>query len=70
MKRELTERQAEVLAFLKSYAKANGMPPTRKDIAEHFGFESAAASQDHLVKLFQRGHIKLLPNIARGIVIL
>ena len=70
MSMKLTDRQKEVLAFVKSYMKTSGMPPSRKEIAAHFKFKSPAAAQDHLVKLAKNGAIRLIPNISRGIVVL
>lgn len=64
---ELTKRQAQVLAFLKSYAGANGYPPTRAEIAARFGFRSPNASEDHLRAIERKGHIEIKPGVARGI---
>lgn len=36
----LTEAQARVLAFIGTYIGSNGYPPTRSEIAAHFGFAS------------------------------
>jgi repressor LexA len=45
---DLTPRQREVLDFLCTYQTQHQMPPTRADIARHFGFASANAAEDHL----------------------
>ena len=66
----LTPRQRDVLSFLKSYTKDNGLPPTRSEIADHFGWESQTAAQDHLIQLKIKGYINLLERRARGIIVL
>lgn len=46
---KLTPRQAEVLAFIKSYLDETGYPPTRADIARQLGFKSANADRKSVV---------------------
>ena len=68
---KLTPRQKDVLEFLKSYVKDNGLPPTRREIADHFKWESQTAAQDHLIQLKIKGYINLLDRgRARGIIVL
>jgi repressor LexA len=43
------------------------LPPTRAEIAEHLGFRSANAAEDHLRALARKGAIELLPGASRGI---
>ena len=45
------------------------MPPTRAEIAAHFGFRSSNAAEDHLRALEKKGHVFLKPNCARGIYV-
>lgn len=65
---DLTRRQQEILAFIENCMRMDGMPPTRAEIVEHFGFASPNAAQCHLRALAQRGAIELRPGTARGIV--
>ncbi len=65
----LTPRQREVLDFLKTRL-ADGLIPTRAEIAKEMGFKSANASEEHLRALHKKGYIKLIPHISRGIKIL
>ncbi len=44
---DLTELQARVLDYIDSCVSA-GLPPTRAEIAEHFGWKSANAADTHL----------------------
>lgn len=63
---ELTERQKEILNFLKSYVKDNGYPPTMREIGEHFGFTWLGA-RGHLRALEKKSFIKINPFKARGL---
>jgi repressor LexA len=63
----LTPRQAEILAFIQATQERSGMPPTRAEIAAHFGFSSTFASGKHLQALAKKGAIELLPGASRGI---
>ncbi len=64
---KLTQRQSEVLQFIKQEVKAKGIAPTRADIAEHFGFKSKNAATDHIKALQRKGYIKVYNDMSRGI---
>ncbi len=64
---KLTNRQNEVLDFIKSYIDDTGYPPTRADIAKELGFKSANASEEHLKALARKGAIEMIPGTSRGI---
>lgn len=65
----LTKRQQEIFDFILECITTNGAPPTRVEIAEHFGFRSANAAEDHLKALDKKGHIELRSGTSRGIVV-
>lgn len=65
---ELTSRQREILDYINECVDADGMPPTRAEIVERFGFASPNAAQCHLRALAARGAIELRSGTARGIV--
>lgn len=65
--RPLTARQREILAFIQTSIESTGIPPSRVEIAEAFGFRSPNAAEDHLQALNRKGAIDLVPGIARGI---
>ena len=65
----LTRRQQEIFDFILECMAANGAPPTRVEIADHFGFRSPNASEDHLKALAKKGHIELRSGTSRGIFI-
>ncbi|HSH41675.1 MAG TPA: transcriptional repressor LexA [Arenicellales bacterium] len=66
----LTRRQQQILEFIQRYSEQAGMPPTRAEIAEHMGFRSANAAEDHLRALARKGAISLKPGTSRGIRVL
>ena len=64
---ELTPRQLQVLKLIQRTVAENGMPPTRAEIAEEFGFKSANAAEEHLRALQRKGVLDLIPGASRGI---
>ena len=64
---KLTPRQAEILALIQEHIAATGFPPTRAEIAQHLGFRSANAAEDHLRALARKGAIEMTPGASRGI---
>ena len=64
---ELTQRQAEIWQFIRSYQEAEGYPPSRAEIAARFGFRSLNAVTEHLKALARKGAIDLAPDTSRGI---
>ncbi|MFA5548546.1 MAG: transcriptional repressor LexA [Porticoccaceae bacterium] len=64
---KLTARQQQVLDLIRDTIEATGYPPTRAEIARHFGFKSANAAETHLRTLADKGVITLVPDTSRGI---
>ena len=64
---KLTTRQQQILQFIAQRLESNGAPPTRAEIAGHFGFKSANAAEEHLRALARKGAIELRSGAARGI---
>ncbi len=64
---KLTERQHEVLGFIRQEVKLKGIAPSRADIADHFGFKSKNAATDHIKALQRKGYIKVYNDTSRGI---
>lgn len=64
---DLTPRQAEILALIRDSLERSGRPPTRAELADHFGFRSANAAEEHLRALARKGAIELIPGTSRGI---
>ncbi|TPW18360.1 MAG: repressor LexA [Halothiobacillaceae bacterium] len=67
---ELTARQAEIFQFILDHIQETGFPPTRAEIAAHFGFRSVNAAEDHLKALERKGVIEILAGTSRGIRLL
>jgi repressor LexA len=63
----LTARQQQILDWIRAYAEASGMPPTRAEIARGLGFATASSAEDHLQALARKGAIELRPGTARGL---
>lgn len=64
---KLTTRQGEILAFLKRWMDNHGYPPTRAEMAQHLGFRSPNAAEEHLRTLARKGAIEMVPGASRGI---
>ena len=64
----LTERQREMLEFLRSYQRQHGVMPSTRDIQKHFGFSSQTAAMSHLRALEKKGVIQRLAGLARAVV--
>lgn len=62
----LTERQLQILDFLRERVRVDGYPPSQRDIAAHFGFSQNAA-RDHLKALERKGEISIDSGDARAI---
>ena len=67
---KLTKRQQEIYNLIREHILETGMPPTRMDIANHFGFRSPNAAEDHLRALERKGAIEMIPGTSRGIRLL
>lgn len=65
--RDLTHRQEEILSLIRQWMETAGLPPTRAEIAQHFGFSSPNASEQHLKVLAKKGVIDRVPETSRGI---
>lgn len=64
----LTKRQQELLEFLHSYQRQQGVMPSTRDIQSHFGFASQTAAMSHLRALERKGAIRRLAGKARAVV--
>src|SRR5215471_4955829 len=55
--KDLTDRQREVLSFIKSFSERHGVPPTVREIGDRFRF-TARAAFDHLRALERKGMLR------------
>jgi repressor LexA len=67
MKNKLTDRQEEILAFLKQFTLDSGYPPTLREIGRHFQISSTFGVKRHLEALVKKGFINIESNASRGI---
>lgn len=70
MKRDLTQRQQEVLNFIIQHQQSNGAPPSQREVAQEFGFRSTTAVADHLRALRRKGYLDYRPHQARSLRVL
>lgn len=63
----LTQRQKDVLDFIKSYLVEHGISPTLTEIDKHFDMGSSSAAYQHVQALQRKGYLKKLPYQARAI---
>lgn len=66
-KKRLTPKQFAVFEFIRDQISTSGVPPSRKEISDHFGFSSPNAAESHLRALERKGLISTMPHQARGI---
>ena len=66
---DLTERQREVLDFIRLYITTHSWPPTRVEIADALQVYPHAITE-HLAALQRKGWIEVVPHTARGIRVL
>lgn len=64
---ELTSRQQQIYDFIRRGIEQSGLPPTRAEICEAFGFSSPNAAEQHLRALAAKGVIEMLAGASRGI---
>jgi repressor LexA len=67
MRRELTETQQAVLAFLEKRQGQGELPPTVREICDHFGYRSTRSAADHLRALEKKGFLTRGQKSARGL---
>lgn len=62
----LTERQLQILDFIRECVKARGISPTHREICDHFGYSSYGTVHKHLRLLREKGFLKRTWNQKRG----
>jgi len=63
----LTERQRDILNFIREFQKERGVTPTHREICDHFGFSSYGTVYKHLSLLEKKGLIRRDWNQKRGV---
>ena len=67
MKKQLTERQEQILTFIKQFTDSNGYPPTLREIGKKFDISSTFGVKRHLEALAKKGYLNIESNASRGI---
>ena len=65
----LTERQSSILAFIRDFEENFPYPPTVREVMEGCGLSSTAVVSYNLAQLADRGYIRRVPWIARGLLL-
>src|SRR4051812_16357580 len=61
--------QDKVLEYIQSHLEQHQIPPTLRDIQEHFGFSAIGTVQYHLKNLSEAGFLEIRPRLSRGITL-
>lgn len=67
--RGLTARQAQIVAFIRSFTEAHGRSPSYREIAVEIGVRSANAISCHLDAIERKGWIRRGGFSSRNIVV-
>ncbi|MBN1300873.1 MAG: transcriptional repressor LexA [Melioribacteraceae bacterium] len=65
MSKELTDRQKQILNFIRGYIETNGYPPTYREIGFNFSIASTFGVKRHLDALHKKGFIRMEENSSR-----
>lgn len=63
-----TAQQTAILEFIQEFRERHGVPPTQREIQEHFGFASRFSVVKHLTALRKKGLLDQTDGRARGLV--
>lgn len=67
---ELTERQRQVLQYIKDEIRRKGYPPSVREIGEAIGLSSSSTVHGHLARLEEKGYLRRDPTKPRAIEVL
>jgi repressor LexA len=63
----LTQRQQKVLEYIQETIQQNHIPPSLREICDHFGFKSVKAASDHVAALRRKGMLVAKSHRARSL---
>ncbi len=64
---ELSSKQQQILDYIKTYLKAQGYPPTLREICKEFSISSTNGARYHLHRLQKMGYLEIDPHRSRGV---
>lgn len=67
MARPLTDREKEILQFIRQQIQSRGFPPSIREIGQRFGISSTNGVRTALMSLERKGQIRRSPMLSRGI---
>lgn len=68
--KELTDRQREVLEFIKQFIADKGYPPTYREISDGLGGINPAAMYQKIVALQKKGYLRNKPGEPRTLEVI
>ena len=68
MNEPLTDRQQQVLDFIHSHQRQQGLSPSLREIQAHFGLASPFGIKRHVDALTEKGALRRLEGKARGLL--
>lgn len=70
MSSRLTDRQQEILTFVRRYTESHGYPPSVREIGQAMGLTSSSTVHSHLEALERKGFLRRDPSKPRALEIL
>lgn len=65
----MTDRQKEILKFIKEFIEQNGYPPSYREIGSHFRISSTFGVKRHIDALIKKGYLNVDSNSNRSITL-
>jgi len=66
----LTEKEAQILAFIKESVAQKGYPPSVREIGQSVNLKSSSTVHNYLIRLEQKGQLRRDPNKTRAMEII
>jgi repressor LexA len=66
--KKLTEKQEQILFFIKQNISDSGFPPTVREIGDNFSI-TVKGAYDHIKAIEKKGYIRTLQNKSRAIIV-
>ncbi|KUG04812.1 sos-response repressor and protease lexa [hydrocarbon metagenome] len=64
----LTERQRQILTYIREKIRSSGYPPSVREIGQGVGLRSSSTVHNHLVQLEEKGFLRKDPTKPRAII--
>lgn len=65
--KKITDRQKQVLDFIRDFIHENSYAPSIRDIQAHFGLKSTKGVKDHIDRLVDKGYLTRKEGTARAL---